>query len=136
MSVREERARAIAEEIRRAGNYRWVGLYDVTSKEVALIAFAGPGAPAYPVFPIGKGLTAVAVKTREPVISNDVAGDPRYLTALESTGSEMIVPVMDDNGVVVGTVDVESGSVGAFDERDSRLIHERMGAVRAALFNH
>jgi putative methionine-R-sulfoxide reductase with GAF domain len=69
------------------------------------------------------------------VISNDVAGDPRYLTALESTGSEMIVPIVDDNGVVVGTVDVESGSVGAFDERDSRRIHERVGAVRAELFN-
>jgi L-methionine (R)-S-oxide reductase len=133
VSDREERARTIAEEIRRAGDYRWVGLYDVTTKEVALIAFAGPSAPAHPVFPIDRGLTATAIRTRELVISNDVANDPRYLTALDSTGSEMIVPVVSD-GVVVGTVDVESDRTGAFDESDARLIRHRLNAVYAAVF--
>lgn len=37
-------------------------------------------------------MTAVAISTRQTVVSDDVARDPRYLTALDSTGSELIVP--------------------------------------------
>jgi putative methionine-R-sulfoxide reductase with GAF domain len=44
-----------------------------------------------------------------------VASDPRYLTALHSTRSEMIVPVLDTSGAVVGTIDVESERLNAFD---------------------
>ena len=39
----------------------------------------------------------------------DVRNDPRYLTALGNTLSEMIVPVLDSGGhKVIGTIDVES----------------------------
>lgn len=50
------------------------------------------GAPA--ALPRRAGLTGAAIRERETVVSNDVARDPRYLTALASTGSEMIVPVI------------------------------------------
>ena len=36
--TRQAKARLIAELIRAAGNYRWVGIYDVTSSEIAAIA--------------------------------------------------------------------------------------------------
>jgi L-methionine (R)-S-oxide reductase len=85
------------------------------------------------VFPVTRGLTAVAIQTREPVVVNDVASDPRYLAALAGTGSEMIVPVIND-GIVVGTVDVESGEVGAFNERDAQRILGLVDVVRSALF--
>jgi putative methionine-R-sulfoxide reductase with GAF domain len=54
------------------------------------------------------------------VISNDVATDPRYLTALDSTGSELIVPVLA-GGRPRDTLDVEDGRSGAFSEEDRRL---------------
>lgn len=52
------------------------------------------------------GSPATAKKT---VNVGDVASDPNYLTALSTTRSEIIVPVLDiTNGCVVGTIDVES----------------------------
>jgi putative methionine-R-sulfoxide reductase with GAF domain len=51
------------------------------------------------------------------VVSIDVAADPRYLVALETTGSEMFVPVLVGDEVV-GTVDVEDARRDAFDDED------------------
>jgi putative methionine-R-sulfoxide reductase with GAF domain len=48
---RRRKAAAIAGAIRRAGPYRWVGLYEVSEEEIANLAFDGPGAPAHPRFP-------------------------------------------------------------------------------------
>ena len=48
---RERKAAAVASAIRRAGGYRWVGLYEVGEKEIVNLAFDGPGAPATPVSP-------------------------------------------------------------------------------------
>jgi hypothetical protein len=54
---------------------------------------------------VTKGLTGVAVAAPYTIVTNDVSRDPRYLTAFETTGSEMIgrsVPeVMHDNRSVV-----------------------------------
>jgi putative methionine-R-sulfoxide reductase with GAF domain len=48
--------------------------------------------------PRDKGLNGVAVNTRDAVISQDVANDPRYLTAFATTGAEAIFPVLGDSG--------------------------------------
>jgi GAF domain-containing protein len=126
---REEKARRLAEAIRREGGHRWVGVYDVTETEVRIIAYSGPSAPAYPVFPVSKGLTGAAVRERKTVVVGDVASDPRYLTAFGSTASEMIVPVIDADRVV-GTIDVESERKHAFPAADQQKLEE---CARSAL---
>jgi GAF domain-containing protein len=115
---RQAVAREAAEVIRRARNYRWVGLYDVTDTEVAAIAWTGDIAPAFPRFPRTQGLNGAAVASGDVVISQDVTRDARYLTAFATTGSEGIAPVISDDGRVVGTIDVESDRVNAFTEED------------------
>ena len=85
-------ARDAADLIRQAGSYRWVGLYDVTETEVAAIAWTGEIAPAFPRFPRTQGLNGAAVASGDVVISQDVARDPRYLTAFATTGSAMLPP--------------------------------------------
>jgi putative methionine-R-sulfoxide reductase with GAF domain len=111
-----------AELIRRTGDYRWVGLYEVTDTEIGAIAWTGTVAPAFPRFPRDKGLNGVAVATRDVVVSQDVASDPRYLTAFATTGSEAIFPVLADDGQVIGTIDVESDRRNAFSPDDEYLL--------------
>jgi L-methionine (R)-S-oxide reductase len=119
------KARKIAEVIRKFGPYRWVGLYDVGRDEVSIIAYTGPSAPAYPTFPIGKGLTGSAIKEKKTVVLGDVTIDPRYLTAFGSTKSEIIIPILDSRrGMVVGTVDVESGRANAFSDTDRKALED------------
>ena len=131
---RKRKAAGIASAIRRAGTYRWVGLYEVTEEEIANLGFDGPGAPAHPRFPVTQGLSGSAVASGETVVVGDVREDPRYLTAFGSTRSEIIVPVVDRAGrKVVGTIDVESDRVDAFSEED-RAALERCAVTLAELF--
>jgi L-methionine (R)-S-oxide reductase len=125
---RATRAARIAASIRQQGAYRWVGIYDVDGARglVTNLAWSGPAAPAYPTFPITQGLTARAIRERRTVNVGDVASDPAYLTALASTRAEMIVPVFLDRdgkaGAVVGTIDVESEHLDAFDAKVEALL--------------
>jgi putative methionine-R-sulfoxide reductase with GAF domain len=121
------RAKRIAEAIRKAGAYRWVGIYDVDVPPgtVSNIAWSGPNAPAYPIFPITKGITSRAIAARRTVNVGNVACDSSYLTALDSTQAEIIVPILDDTGDhVIGTIDVESEHLNAFDSTARALLEE------------
>lgn len=127
---RDVRARRTAEIIRETGEYRWVGIYDVSDDEVSLIAYAGAGAPAHQQFPVTQGLTAAAVQSRAPVIVGDVTQDKRYLTAFGTTRSEAIVPVLGaESGIVIGTLDVESDRFDAFDTGDTAFLEDCAAAI-------
>jgi GAF domain-containing protein len=119
--LRIEKARAIAEGIKAARAYRWVGLYDVTPEEVVAIAWTASDPPAYPRFSVTKGLSGAAVATRKPAVVQDVTTDSRDLTAFGSTRAEAIFPVAV-NGRIVGTMDVESDRVNAFGPEDEEFL--------------
>lgn len=140
---RVARVARVAEAIRREGEYRWVGIYDVGAEEIAAIAWAGPGAPAHPRFPVTQGLCGAAVASARTIVVGDVAKDPRYLTTLGSTRSEIVVPVFaapatDTAGEnrpsprrVAGLIDVESERPDAFTDRDRAALELCASAIRA-----
>ena len=120
-------ARSVAEAIRNHGQYRWTGIYDVDMERglVSNVAWSGPSAPEYPTFPVTKGLTSRAVAEKRTVNVGDVARDRDYLTALTTTRSEIIVPVVDERGShVFGTIEVESELPNAFDESVQIMLEE------------
>src|SRR6202011_4437573 len=121
---RMEQLQQVAVTLRQSAGYRWIGLYDVDNsrEEVRNLVWDGPAAPEYPTFPITKGLTSSAIAKKRTVNVGDVGADPRYLTALRSTRSEIIVPILNDQGEVVGTIDVESERSNAFDRSTERLL--------------
>lgn len=124
----EQRAQRIADLVRTRTGRRWVGVYRVDAAEVVNLAWSGPAAPAYPRLRADRGLTSAAIESHATVVSNDVANDPRYLTALDSTGAEMIVPVIM-GGQVVGTLDIEDERTDAFDRKDQALFEQLAEAL-------
>lgn len=122
---RAVRAKRLAELIRKLGDYRWVGVYDVDPETVSIIGWSGSGAPQHPTFPSNKGLTGAAIAEKKAVNVGDVRNDPRYLSTFGDTLSEIIVPVLDPSGQrVIGTVDVESQQANAFGPQDQRMIEQ------------
>ncbi len=134
LDARNVRARRAAEIVRAARDYRWVGIYDVDDDRIELIGHTGVQAPVFVEFSSEQGLSGDAVRTRSTVICNDVAKDSRYLTAFESTGSEMIVPILGaESGIPIGTLDVESDRLGAFSDDDRDFV-ERCAIALMPLF--
>ncbi len=127
---RTDKAKRIAEAIRIARDYRWIGIYTVEEKEIAVLAWSGTGTPAFPRFPVTHGLNGAAVSSRSTVVVDDVANDPRYLTTFGSTQSEIVVPVFNPaTGTVVGTIDVESVEKQAFTDDDRAFLEECARAI-------
>ena len=61
----------------------------------------------------------------------DVASDPRYLTAFGSKRSEIIVPIFRvGDGLVVGTIDVESEHANAFSSEVQAFLEACSEAIR------
>jgi putative methionine-R-sulfoxide reductase with GAF domain len=96
---RTAKAVRIVQALRAAGHYRWVGIYDVDlqSGTVSNVAWDGPNAPAFPTFRSSEGLTSRAIAEKKTVNVGNVAAAPQYLVALDSTRSEIIVPVMNES---------------------------------------
>jgi GAF domain-containing protein len=61
------------------------------------------------------GIVGRAALSREPQLVSNVLVDPDYYKFLDSTRSEVAVPLLD-GGKVLGVLDVESGQTAAFDE--------------------
>lgn len=122
---RVAKAKQLVEAIRNFGHYRWVGVYDVRPDLVSIIAWSGPGAPAYPTFPITKGLTGSAIEKKATVVVGDVRKDSRYLTCFGDSLSEIIIPILSpQGGSVIGTIDVESERLNAFSEEDRQTLEQ------------
>jgi L-methionine (R)-S-oxide reductase len=123
--TREQKAKLIAEKIKNAGGYSWIGLYDVTETDIHLIAYAGRTEPAFTSFPNDKGLNGRANLEKRTIIVNDIDKDEDYLLTFSDTQSEIVVPIFGIDGKTVkGTIDVESEKENAFNDEDAAFLEK------------
>ncbi|HEX4168723.1 MAG TPA: GAF domain-containing protein [Bryobacteraceae bacterium] len=83
---------------------------------------------------LGEGITGATAATRQPILSNDVRKDPRYLNALDAVRAELAVP-MQVRGKLVGVIDLQSTRVNSFSEQDRALLTLIATRVATAIDN-
>jgi GAF domain-containing protein len=123
----------MAEMIRAACDYRYVGIYKISRGDFVIVGKTGKCPPAYPRFPITQGLAATALESKQSVVVADVHKDPRYLPTFGSTQSEIVVPVITETNKVVGFIDVESEKLNAFTENDRDFLEHAAFLIARAL---
>jgi PAS domain S-box-containing protein len=81
-------------------------------------------------------LTSEAMRTEQPVVSNDVLVDPRYLPLdlLPDTRSELCLPIKV-SGRVIGVLDVQSDRPHAFDSDDVDILQALAHQAGVAIDN-
>jgi putative methionine-R-sulfoxide reductase with GAF domain len=77
-------AKELAEAVRRVGRFRWVGLYDVGEREVAVQGWRGPARRCIHAS-LGGRADRAAISGLAPVVVQDVLADARHLPTLEGT---------------------------------------------------
>ena len=123
----------MAEMIRAACDYRWVGIYKIRRGDFVIVAKTGECPPTYPRFPITQGLASAAIESKKPVMVADVHKDPRYLPTFWTTQSEIVVPVITESEKVVGLIDVESDKLNAFKASDRDFLEHAAYLIARAL---
>ena len=121
LEIHQTAVEAIADELR--FDHVASGLIDPADPEMlVLLAQAGAGSARMPAGyrqSIHDGVIGTAVRARQRVLINDVAGDPRYLAALGSSAirAELAVPI-SIGGRLLGVLNVESGRPIGHDDAD------------------
>jgi sigma-B regulation protein RsbU (phosphoserine phosphatase) len=81
---------------------------------------------------VGEGLIGWSISTAEPVIVPDVNVDGRYISARDSTRSEMVAPLIS-RGKVIGAFNLESDKMAAYSREDLKRLSAFADSAAVAL---
>jgi GAF domain-containing protein len=98
-------------------HYFWTGFYLLKDRQLVVGPYQGPLACA--VLPGPDGVCWAAVTRAEPIIVPDVHAFAGHVACDERSQSEIVVPLRDAAGTVVGVLDVDSDEPDAFGPSDS-----------------
>ena len=109
-------ATAVAVLHHKMPHYFWTGFYRVQDGRLVVGPYQGPLACA--VLPGPTGVCWECVRRGEPVLVPDVHAFPGHVACDSRSQSEVVVPVRDEIGNIVGVLDVDSDQPGAFTAVD------------------
>ena len=101
--------------------FDWTGFYRVTEPNLLKI---GPyqGGHGCLVIPFDKGVCGAAARTGQVQLVPDVDAFPGHIACASSTRSELVLPVHDGQGVLLGVFDIDSDQPDAFTQDDAAAL--------------
>jgi L-methionine (R)-S-oxide reductase len=112
----------IACEVHHADDrFDWTGFYRVTEPELLKI---GPyqGGHGCLTIPFGRGVCGAAATTGQVQLVADVSAFPGHIACASSTRSELVLPVWNRAGNLIGVFDIDSNQPDAFTELDAKAL--------------
>ncbi len=109
--------------------YFWTGFYRVDpAKPGELVIGPYQGTLGCLRIPFGVGVCGVAAQTGETQVVADVHAFPGHIACDARSQSEIVVPVFDPDGALIGVLDVDSTEKGTFDSVDAAELEALMAA--------
>ena len=114
-------------------HYFWAGFYLVDPlKPDELVIGPYQGTLGCLRIAFGRGVCGVAAAERRTVIVPDVDAFPGHIACDTRSRSEIVVPVQDAAGVLLGVLDVDATELAAFDETDADWLERILRATFAS----
>lgn len=98
--------------------FDWTGFYRVVAPELLKI---GPyqGGHGCLVIPFSRGVCGAAATTLKAQLVEDVDAFPGHIACATSTRSELVLPVLNRSGDLLGVFDIDSNQPAAFTQEDA-----------------
>jgi GAF domain-containing protein len=104
----------------------WCGVY--FHKEGELVVGPFQGKPACVRIALGKGVCGTAAEQRKTLVVPDVHAFPGHIACDAASRSEIVIPLVRENGELLGVLDLDSPRTNRFDDLDRRGL-ERLAEV-------
>ena len=110
----------------------WAGFYLMENGKLVLNAFQGK--PACIEIAVGCGVCGTAVAERKTQLVPNVHEFPGHIACDGASNSEIVVPLFDKNGEVIGVLDIGSPIFSRFDEEDRSGLEEFARIIEKEIF--
>jgi len=104
------------------GTFFWTGIYRIENGLMTVFMYQGP--VACQILEKNKGVCWAAFNKKETVVVEDVHQFPGHIACDSRSNSEIVVPLKNANGEIIGVLDVDSNQKAAFDETDAKWLEE------------
>lgn len=104
----------------------WVGFYFFDGRELVVGPFQGQ--PACVRIALGKGVCGTAAASGVSQLVEDVEAFPGHIACDAASRSELVVPLLADDGRLIGVLDLDSPQRARFDAEDQRGV-ERLARI-------
>jgi len=113
----------------RLKHFFWTGFYLLEDGQLTV----GPyqGSPACVVLEPHRGVCWAGIDRGVPVVVPDVRQFEDHIECDGRANSEIVVPLRDPAGAIVGVLDVDSADFDAFDEVDAAMLQEVLAMIYA-----
>jgi GAF domain-containing protein len=109
----------------------WTGFYLIENGEMTVNMYQGP--VACQILEKNKGVCWAAFNKKETVVVEDVHQFPGHIACDSRSNSEIVVPLKNATGEIIGVLDVDSKEKAAFDEVDARWLEKILELVNFGL---
>lgn len=100
--------------------YFWCGFYLVDpDKPEQLVVGPYQGTLGCLRIRIGDGVCGAAAAQRQTIVVADVHAFPGHIACDSRSNSEIVTPVLDASGALIGVLDVDSTAFNSFDDEDA-----------------
>lgn len=112
------------------GRFDWTGFYRVTRPEELKI---GPyqGGHGCLTIPFSRGVCGAAARTQQAQIVDDVSAFDGHIACAATTRSELVLPVLNAEGVLIAVLDIDSNQPAAFTRADATRLQAILDATFA-----
>ena len=100
----------------------WAGFYLMEEGQLVLGPFQGK--PACIEIAVGRGVCGTAVAENKTQLVKNVHEFPGHIPCDGASNSEIVVPIRDGEGTVIGVLDIDSPIFERFDEEDQKGLEE------------
>lgn len=100
----------------------WTGFYLLKEENLVVKTYQGP--LACQVLAPHTGVCWAGIDQKQTIIVPDVHQFPGHIACDSRSRSEIVVPLKNTSGMVIGVLDVDSSSLNSFDEIDAHFLEK------------
>jgi len=105
----------------------WTGIYLLHDGELLVHSYQGP--VACQKLHKDVGVCWASINQERTIVVADVHDFPGHIACNSATNSEIVIPLRNKEGEIIGCFDVDSRETGAFDEIDARELERILQLV-------
>jgi L-methionine (R)-S-oxide reductase len=105
----------------------WTGFYLLKSGELTVHIYQGP--LACQVLKKHSGVCWASIDQKETIVVPDVHQFPGHIACDSRSQSEIVVPLRDLQGEIIGVLDVDSETKGSFDATDAGWLEKIVNLI-------